>query len=41
MFANSTFITYAFYTFLERPTIEGFFFRGYADYSPEFPGGNG
>jgi decaprenyl-phosphate phosphoribosyltransferase len=38
MFANSTFITYAFYTFLERPTIEGFIFRGYADYSPELPG---
>jgi 4-hydroxybenzoate polyprenyltransferase len=38
MFANSTFITYAFYTFLERPTVEGFIFRGYADYSPELPG---
>jgi 4-hydroxybenzoate polyprenyltransferase len=38
MFANSTFITYAFYTFLERPTIEGFFWHGYADYSPELPG---
>jgi 4-hydroxybenzoate polyprenyltransferase len=38
MFANSTFITYAFYTFLERPTTEGFFWRGYADYSPELPG---
>jgi 4-hydroxybenzoate polyprenyltransferase len=38
MFANSTFITYAFYTFLERPTTEGFLWRGYADYSPELPG---
>lgn len=31
MFANSTFITYAFYTFLERPVTQGFFFRGYSD----------
>jgi decaprenyl-phosphate phosphoribosyltransferase len=33
MFANSTFITYAFYTFLERPVQEGFLFRGYDEYS--------
>ena len=32
MFANSTFITYAFYTFLERPLNRGFFFQGYTDY---------
>jgi decaprenyl-phosphate phosphoribosyltransferase len=38
MFANSTFITYAFYTFLERPNQQGFFFRGYADFAPELPG---
>ncbi len=38
MFANSTFITYAFYTFLERPIQQGFFFRGYTDFAPELPG---
>ncbi len=38
MFANSTFITYAFYTFLERPVTQGFFFRGYSDFAPELPG---
>jgi decaprenyl-phosphate phosphoribosyltransferase len=38
MFANSTFITYAFYTFLERPIHEGFFFRGYSDFAPELSG---
>ncbi len=38
MFANSTFITYAFYTFLERPVMQGFFFRGYSDFAPELPG---
>jgi decaprenyl-phosphate phosphoribosyltransferase len=38
MFANSTFITYSFYTFLERPNQEGFFFRGYTDFAPELPG---
>lgn len=32
MFANSTFITYAFYTFLERPLNRGFFFSGYTNY---------
>jgi UbiA prenyltransferase family len=31
MFANATFITYVFYTFLERPVGPGFFFRGYSD----------
>ncbi len=38
MFANSTFITYAFYTFLERPVNQGFFFRGYTDFTPDLPG---
>jgi decaprenyl-phosphate phosphoribosyltransferase len=33
MFANSTFITYALYTFLERPATQGFFFKGYSDFS--------
>lgn len=37
MFANSTFITYVFYTFLERPITKGFFFRNYAEYILEFP----
>lgn len=36
MFANSTFITYAFYTFLERPANQGFFFRNYYEFTPEF-----
>jgi decaprenyl-phosphate phosphoribosyltransferase len=38
MFANSTFITYVFYTFLERPAQQGFFFRGYNDFAPELAG---
>ncbi|OGG27505.1 hypothetical protein A3A64_03725 [Candidatus Gottesmanbacteria bacterium RIFCSPLOWO2_01_FULL_48_11] len=37
MFANSTFITYAFYTFLERPITRGFFFRNYNEFVAEFP----
>jgi 4-hydroxybenzoate polyprenyltransferase len=37
MFANSTFITYAFYTFLERPTNRGFFLRSYYDFAPDLP----
>lgn len=37
MFANSTFITYAFYTFLERPVNQGFFFKGYSEFAPELP----
>ncbi len=37
MFANSTFITYAFYTFLERPLNQGFFLKNYYDFAPEFP----
>ncbi len=38
MFANSTFITYAFYTFLERPANQGFFFRSYYEFAPEISG---
>lgn len=38
MFANSTFITYAFYTFLARPTTQGFFFRNYSEFTIEVPG---
>lgn len=33
MFANSTFITYSYYTFLERPLIPGLLFRGYENLS--------
>jgi decaprenyl-phosphate phosphoribosyltransferase len=29
--ANSTFITYAYYTFLEKPTVKGFFLSSYRD----------
>jgi decaprenyl-phosphate phosphoribosyltransferase len=36
MFANSTFITYALYTFLERPATQGFFFKGYTDFTYDF-----
>jgi hypothetical protein len=37
MFANSTFITYVFYTFLERPINRGFLFRTYGNFIPDFP----
>lgn len=37
MFANSTFITYSFFTFLEQPLNRGFFFRNYSYYALEFP----
>jgi len=37
MFANSTFISYAFYTFLEKPKSVGFFFIGYDQFVSEFP----
>lgn len=37
MFANSTFITYAFYTFLERPINQGFFWRNYTQFTADFP----
>ena len=37
MFANSTFITYSFYTFLEKPLNQGFFFRNYYQFAPDIP----
>lgn len=38
MFANSTFITYSFYTFLEKPVMQGLFFRGYSEFAADLPG---
>lgn len=39
MFANSTFITYVFYTFLAKPESKGFFFKPYTDFSAaDIPG---
>jgi decaprenyl-phosphate phosphoribosyltransferase len=38
MFASSTFITYAFYSFLERPSSPGFFLKGVSDNAPDFIG---
>lgn len=38
MFANSTFITYVFYTFLNKPESQGFFFKSYADFNADLPG---
>lgn len=37
MFANSTFITYVFYTFLQRPTLQGFLFRNYTEFAIDIP----
>ena len=37
MFSTSTFITYAFYTFLEKPLNRGFFFHGYNEFAGELP----
>lgn len=37
MFANSTFITYAFYTFLERPIYQGFLIKGYSEIISDLP----
>lgn len=37
MFATSTFITYAYYTFLEKPLNRGFFFHGYNEFAAEIP----
>ena len=37
MFANSTFITYAFYTFLEKPSKAGIFFKSYTDLTTAIP----
>jgi len=38
MFANSTFITYAFFTFLAQPAREGIIFRNYWEFAPDIPG---
>lgn len=38
MFANSTFLTYAFFTFLARPYNEGFFLRNYTEFFADLPG---
>jgi decaprenyl-phosphate phosphoribosyltransferase len=38
MFANSTFITYALYTFLEKPANQGFLFKSYTDFSMDISG---
>ncbi|KKU83261.1 MAG: Phosphoribose diphosphate:decaprenyl-phosphate phosphoribosyltransferase [Microgenomates group bacterium GW2011_GWA2_47_8] len=38
MFANSTFITYAFFTFLTRPSNEGFLIRNYTDFFADLSG---
>jgi 4-hydroxybenzoate polyprenyltransferase len=37
MFSTSTFITYSYYTFLEKPLNRGFFFSGYNEFATEFP----
>jgi len=38
MFANSTFLTYSFFTFLARPYNEGFFLRNYTEFFGDIPG---
>lgn len=38
MFANSTFLTYSFFTFLARPDNEGFFLRNYGEFFVDLPG---
>ncbi len=38
MFANSTFLTYAFFTFLARPSGEGLFLRNYTEFFADLPG---
>lgn len=37
MFANSTFLSYAFFTFFERPINRGFFFQNYSDFIGGIP----
>lgn len=37
MFANSTFITYVFFTFLTRPETKGFFYQSYIQFIPDLP----
>lgn len=38
MFANSTFITYVFFTFLAQPVGQGLIFRNYSEFAPDIPG---
>ena len=38
MFANSTFLTYSFFTFLARPYNEGVFLRNYTEFFSDLPG---
>jgi 4-hydroxybenzoate polyprenyltransferase len=37
MFATSTFISYTYFTFLERPINQGLFFKGYSDFVTDIP----
>lgn len=37
MFATSTFISYTYFTFLERPLNQGIFFKNYEDFITDFP----
>jgi 4-hydroxybenzoate polyprenyltransferase len=37
MFANSTFITYSFFTFLTKPETRGFFYQSYSQFIPDLP----
>jgi decaprenyl-phosphate phosphoribosyltransferase len=37
MFANSTFLSYAFYTFLERPAYRGFLFKNITEFASDLP----
>lgn len=37
MFATSTFISYTYFTFLERPIIQGLIFRNYSDFTIGIP----
>lgn len=37
MFANSTFLAYAFFTFFERPINRGFFFQNYSEFIQGIP----
>lgn len=37
MFANSTFITYSFFTFLTKPETKGFFYQTYGEFFPDLP----
>lgn len=37
MFANSTFITYSFFTFLTKPETKGLFYQTYGEFMPDLP----